>query len=64
KDTYLIIKTTTGFAQTVNFYIDQMNLKEVIGTIGGNDTILVIIHSYGPFKYSACIIYQFCALNT
>ncbi|EJA1892926.1 ArgR family transcriptional regulator [Staphylococcus pseudintermedius] len=51
KDTYLIIKTTPGFAQTVNFYIDQMNLKEVIGTIGGNDTILVITHSNELSKF-------------
>ncbi|QQT10300.1 arginine repressor [Staphylococcus pasteuri] len=45
KDNYLIIKTCPGFAQSVNFYIDQMNLNEVLGTVGGNDTILILVES-------------------
>lgn len=45
KDNYLIIKTSPGFAQSVNFYIDQMNLNEVLGTVGGNDTILILVES-------------------
>ncbi|WP_086428596.1 arginine repressor [Staphylococcus cornubiensis] len=51
KDTYLIIKTSPGFAQTVNYYIDQLDLKEVIGTVGGNDTILVITQSNELSKF-------------
>lgn len=45
KDHYLIVKTSPGFAQSVNFYIDQLNLNEVLGTVGGNDTILILVSS-------------------
>ncbi len=51
KDTYLIIKTAPGFAQSINYYIDQMELNEVLGTVGGNDTILVLTASAELSKY-------------
>ena len=37
KESYILIKTTPGFAQSINYYIDQLQLKEIIGTISGND---------------------------
>ena len=41
KESYILIKTTPGFAQSINYYIDQLQLKEIIGTISGNDTIMI-----------------------
>ena len=42
KESYILIKTTPGFAQSINYYIDQLQLKEIIGTISGNDTIMIL----------------------
>lgn len=38
----IIIKTLTGNAGTAGMAIDHMHLKEVLGTIAGDDTLLVI----------------------
>ena len=38
----LVLKTDPGQAQTVAVAIDRVRLAEVAGTIGGDDTILVI----------------------
>ncbi|MCJ1655421.1 ArgR family transcriptional regulator [Staphylococcus sp. NRL 16/872] len=45
QDSYLLIKTSPGFAQCINYFIDQMELKEVLGTVGGNDTLMVLTGS-------------------
>ena len=37
-----IIKTLPGHASTVAFAIDNLNVREVLGTIAGDDTILVV----------------------
>lgn len=37
-----ILRTLPGFAPSVAIYIDYSNLLEIIGTIAGDDTILVI----------------------
>ena len=42
KESYILIKTSPGFAQSINYYIDQLQLKEIIGTISGNDTIMIL----------------------
>lgn len=39
----LVIKTHPGDAQGVALAIDQIGWQEIIGTVGGDDTILVII---------------------
>lgn len=36
------IKTIPGFANAVAYYIDQVNIPEIMGTIAGDDTILLI----------------------
>ena len=33
KESYILIKTSPGFAQSINYYIDQLQLKEIVGTI-------------------------------
>ncbi len=38
-----VIKCTISFASTIALIIDEMNFKEVIGTIGGDDTVMVIL---------------------
>ncbi len=43
----IIIKTQPGEAQAVASAIDQTGWKEIIGTVGGDDTILVVIKPKG-----------------
>lgn len=42
-DNLLVIKTHPGGAQGVASAIDQAGWPEIIGTVGGDDTILVVI---------------------
>ncbi|PNZ25971.1 arginine repressor ArgR [Staphylococcus petrasii] len=51
QDSYLLIKTSPGFAQCINYFIDQMELKEVLGTVGGNDTLMVLTASPDMARY-------------
>jgi transcriptional regulator of arginine metabolism len=39
----VIVKTLPGGAQSVASAIDQVNWKEVIGTVAGDDTILIVV---------------------
>ncbi|MCI2949045.1 ArgR family transcriptional regulator [Staphylococcus caledonicus] len=55
KDSYILVKTSPGFAQSINYYIDQLKMKEILGTIGGNDTIMILTTSNERAKY---ICYQ------
>ena len=41
----ILIRTLAGRAQGVAHYIDRLNKKEIIGTVGGDDTVLVIPNS-------------------
>ena len=38
----IIVRTLAGRAQGVAHYIDRLNKEEIIGTVGGDDTVLVI----------------------
>lgn len=38
-----VIKTMPGYASSIAAVIDQANLWEILGTVAGDDTILVII---------------------
>ncbi|MGX0513601.1 arginine repressor [Staphylococcus capitis] len=51
KESYILIKTSPGFAQSINYYIDQLQLKEIVGTISGNDTIMIHPHSKAMAEY-------------
>lgn len=42
---YILIKTSPGFAQSIGYYIDQLQLKEILGTIGGNDNLMILTSS-------------------
>jgi len=41
-DNVIVIRTLAGRAQGVAHYIDRLNKEEILGTIGGDDTVLVI----------------------
>jgi len=38
-----VIKTRLGHATGVAFEIDRMDIPEVVGTVGGDDTLLVVL---------------------
>ncbi len=38
----IVLRTDPGQAQTLAIAVDRANLSEIVGTIGGDDTILVI----------------------
>ena len=38
----IVIRTLAGRAQGVAHFIDRMNKEEIIGTIAGDDTVLII----------------------
>jgi transcriptional regulator of arginine metabolism len=42
---FLVLKTVTGAAQSLGVAVDGAGWPEVIGTIGGDDTLLVIMRS-------------------
>lgn len=37
----LVVKTLPGYASGVGSYLDQLKLEHVLGTLAGNDTVLV-----------------------
>ncbi|MCK5822050.1 MAG: hypothetical protein KAH17_09185 [Bacteroidales bacterium] len=40
-----VINTIPGFANAVAYYIDQVSIPEIMGTIAGDDTVLLIARS-------------------
>lgn len=42
KDDFVIVRTLAGGGQLMASFIDNADFKEVMGTIGGDDTVLVI----------------------
>lgn len=41
-ESLIVIRTLAGRAQGVAHYVDRLNKPEIIGTVGGDDTLLVI----------------------
>lgn len=41
-ESLVIVRTLAGRAQGVGHYIDKLNKKEILGTVAGDDTILII----------------------
>jgi transcriptional regulator of arginine metabolism len=41
----LVVKTLTGAAQTVAAALDDADWPEVVGTIAGDDTVLIVLRS-------------------
>lgn len=52
----IIIKTLEGTANAVAFCIDQSNWEEIIGTIAGDDTILIVVK---PIEKTNVILERF-----
>ena len=45
-----VIKTKSGYANSFATIIDEFYLTEIIGTLAGNDTILLILKESASFK--------------
>ena len=41
----LVVKTVSGMAMAVAAAIDAMKLKEIVGSIAGDDTIMVAVRT-------------------
>lgn len=41
----ILIQSSPGFGQTINFYIDALQLNAIIGTVSGNDTTMIMTRS-------------------
>ncbi|MDP2302086.1 MAG: arginine repressor [Ignavibacteria bacterium] len=41
-ESIIVVRTIAGRAQGVAHFIDRLNRKEIIGTVGGDDTVLVM----------------------
>lgn len=41
-ESLIILRTLAGRAQGVAHYIDRLNREEILGTIGGDDTVMII----------------------
>lgn len=46
----IVIKTLVGSASAAAVAIDAFNLKEVVGTIAGDDTIFLVVKTEGKVK--------------
>ena len=55
----IVLKTMPGTAQAVAFTIDHIKWPEIIGTVAGDDTILVIVK---PMEAAPTVIAKFQAL--
>jgi len=44
-ESLIVVRTLAGRAQGVAHYIDRLNVREILGTVGGDDTLLVIPNS-------------------
>lgn len=41
----IVVKTLNGNANTAGMAVDQMNISQIIGTVAGDDTLLVVTRS-------------------
>lgn len=41
-ESLIVLRTLAGRAQGVAHYIDRLNKEEILGTVGGDDTVLII----------------------
>ena len=54
----IVIRTLSGRAQGVAQYIDRLEKKEILGTVAGDDTVLVIPDSINNVKKLVDILQQ------
>jgi transcriptional regulator of arginine metabolism len=45
-ESMIVVRTLAGRAQGVAFYFDRLNKHEILGTVAGDDTVLVIPDSH------------------
>ena len=45
-ESMIVIRTLAGRAQGIAHYIDRMNREEILGTVAGDDTVLVIPNAH------------------
>lgn len=45
-----VIKTRPGYASSIAYNIDNSSIQEILGTIAGDDTILIVIKEGIPYK--------------
>ncbi|MEW6275604.1 MAG: arginine repressor [Bacillota bacterium] len=57
----IVLKTFPGEAQGVASALDQVNLDGIIGTVAGDDTILIVVK---PKKYVTALLKRFHQLIT
>ena len=60
-DTIVLVKTLAGHAHAVGAYLDGMDNKDILGTIAGDDTILVIPSAQSKTKNVQKYIQQLLA---
>lgn len=47
----IVIKTSEGSANGAAFFLDKLHISEILGTISGDDTILIIAKSIDSVPY-------------
>ncbi len=47
----IVIKTSEGSANGAAFFLDKLHISEILGTISGDDTILIIAKSIDNIPY-------------
>lgn len=47
----IVIKTLAGNANTAGMAVDQMHFSQVLGTIAGDDTLLIVANSNSDAEY-------------
>lgn len=55
----IVIKTVPGLAQAVAFAVDSTRWPEIIGTVGGDDTVFIVVK---PPEAAAGVLARFRAL--
>ena len=59
----IIVKTLSGNAGTAGMAIDQMNFEEVLGTIAGDDTLLLVTRTNADAETLVKILRNFLNVN-
>jgi transcriptional regulator of arginine metabolism len=57
-ESLVIVRTLAGRASGVAHYIDRLNREEIIGTVGGVDTVIVIPNSHKNIRVIIDLIKQ------
>ena len=55
-ESMVLIRTLAGRAQGVAYFIDHLNKEEILGTVAGDDTVLVIPNTHKNIELIVSII--------